>query len=735
RGRFRGPDPRPRLAHNLPLQLTKLIGRDGIVAAVRNLIAEARLVTLVGTGGIGKTRIALEAASEIAQDFRDGAWFADLAAIGDPALVAGTIAFTLSIAQQADRPVLDTLRKSLGAKDLLLVLDNCEHLIDETARVAESILRECPSVKILATSREMLRIAGERVYRVPPLDVPPPGALSAADAARYGAVVLFAACAGASGESFALTDQNASILSDICRRLDGIPLAIELAAARVTALAPAQLMRELDERFRVLVNGNRTALPRQKTMRALIDWSYDLLGDREQRVFRRLSLFAGGWTLPAAAVVCSDSDVLGVLGSLIDKSLVVAQIGGEDERYDLLESTRAYAFEKLDRAGERHATARRHAEFVASFARDSLAVEQYGRRLAFLRPDVENIRSVLRWCLTDDSTLPIAAQILRDARAFLSQNLRAELLSQTREILARGTRLDPELRAEMLIQLALVTVGAESLEAASGAVALLEGCGVKSRTLVRAYQRKSYALAQLRRIPEALDANRCAVELLQKLGSTDRQSLRSSLCIQGYLSNCQWQLGAAREAWTKALELSKAADDAGRAAMAQCNLAETLFFEGDVESAQRLARECLDVFRREGLTYQEALTLNNLAAYRLRAGDRRNAAADLAAAVDAARRAGDDGLMVARAIRHTAMLSAREDDFETAAELLGYSAAWFDARGFYDPGDDREFDELKEMLRSRVGPERFDLLMVAGARLDEYNAWDAAQSIIRRALL
>ena len=201
------------------------------------------------------------------------------------------------------------------------------------------------------------------------------------------------------------------------------------------------------------------------------------------------------------------------------------------------------------------------------------------------------------------------------------------------------------------------------------------------------------------------------------------------------MSNCQWQLGAAREAWTEALELSKAADDPGRAAMARCNLAETLFFEGDVESAQRLARECLDVFRREGLTYQEALTLNNMAAYRLRAGDRRNAAADLAAAVDAARRAGDDGLMVARAIRHTAMLSATEHDFETAAELLGYSAAWFDARGFYDPGDDREFDELKGLLRSRLAAERFDRLMVAGARLDEYNAWDAAESIIRRALL
>jgi predicted ATPase/transcriptional regulator with XRE-family HTH domain len=732
RARLRGPQEHSPPTHNLPLQLTTLVGRDAVVADVRKLTAQARLVTLVGTGGIGKTRTALAVASQVFQDFRDGVWFADLSALDDPALVAGTIAIALGVAQRADRPVLDTLLEHLRAKELLLVLDNCEHVIAEAARVAEALLRRCAAVKVLTTSREMLKVAGERVHRVPPLDVPPPGSISANEAARYGAVVLFAECAAAS-ESFELTDDNASIVAQICRRLDGIPFAIELAAARVKALPLARLVRELDERFRVLIDGSRTALPRQKTLRALLDWSYDLLTGREQRLFRLLSIFSGGWTLSAAAAVSGDPDVFDDVCSLVDKSLVVAHIDGQEERYDLLESTRAYALERLDRAGERAETARRHAEFVESFARGSLDVDQYGRRLALLRSDVENIRSALRWCLTHDETLPIAARILRDARVFLLQNLRAELLSQTREIVARG-RLDGELAAATLIQLALVTVGSESLDAASGAVRILEEAKARTATLVRAYQRKSYALAQLRRVGEALESNRLATELLQELDTSDRHSLWVSLCVAGYLYNCQWQLEAAREAWTKALELSRAIDDAGCAAMAQSNLAETVFFQGDVEAALRLARECLDVFRREGLAYYEALTLNNMAAYRLHSGDRRAAADDIAAAVEAARRAGDDGLMVARAIRHTAMLSAMQDDFETAAELLGYSAAWFDARRFYDPGDDREFDELKGLLRSRVGPERFDRLMIGGAQLDEYNAWEKAQPIIRRAV-
>jgi predicted ATPase/DNA-binding XRE family transcriptional regulator len=743
-GRLRGVLERPSVPrHNLPLQLTPLIGRDEVVAQVRELVAEARLVTLVGTGGIGKTRTALEAVAGI-QRFRDGVWFAELAALSDGALVAGTIALALGIAEQADRPALGTLQHRLREKSLLLVLDNCEHLIEETARVAEDILRTSPDVQILATSRERLRIRGEHVYRVPSLDVPPPGEVSAETAARYGSVALFAECAASSNPSFALTDRNVSAVAELCRRLDGIPLAIELAAARVTALAPEQLVSDLDARFRVLAGGSRTALPRQQTMRALIDWSHNLLNAKEQRLFRRLAIFAGGWSLAAASDVCADSsdmppgaltrsEIVSVLESLVDKSLVVAPASGREVRYHLLESTRAYALEKLDRAGERPELSRRHAEFVASFAAASLAVSQYSQRVALLRADVENIRSAIAWCLAYAEALPIAARILRDARAFLSQNLRAELQERMREVLRREQNLDPELRADLFIQLSLVTVGSESLEAARRAISLLESGGLKTIPLMRAFQRMSYALAQLRRVPEALDANRRAIELYHELGVTDPQHLRTLHCGQGYLLNYQWQLEAAREAWTKARDLSTALDDTGRAAIAQGNMAETLFFEGDISGALRLTEECLEVFRREGLTYLEALTLDNLGAFRLQAGDCRTAAGELLAAVAAARKAGDDGLLVARAVRHTAMLSAMQGDYESAGELLGYTAAWFEARGFYDPGDERQFQNLEALLREHLNAVDFDRLMSAGAQLDEQAGWQKSERLLRAA--
>ncbi len=733
RGRLRGPE-LPRETHNFPLALTELIGRDDVVSAIRTLVPDSRLVTLVGAGGIGKTRTALAVASGLIERFPDGIWFAELAAVSDPARVAGTIALALGIEQQADQRVLETLRARLREKSLLLVLDNCEHVVDEAARITEAILRESRGVRVLATSREALRIPGERVYRVPPLEVPPTQTLTAVEAGRFGAVALFTESAESSNQSFALTDRNASSVAAICRRLDGIPLAIELAAARVTALEPAQLVDELDQRFRILVGGSRTALPRQQTMRALIDWSHDLLSEKEQRLFRRLSLFSGGWTLKAATAVCSDltlagDEVLDVLSSLVDKSLVVAQIGGDEPRYDMLESMHAYALEKLDAAGERQEIARRHAQFVASFAAASLHVTPSERRRAKLRADVENIRTALAWSLTSDDALSVAARILIDSGTFLAQSLRSEMLETTRKVLQSGTHLDREYSAQLFIQISGSTVGSESLDAAEQAIALLEQGGVRGASLVRAYQRKSRALAQLRRIPEALETNRLAIDLDRELGATDAWSLRALHLTQGYLLAFQRDFEGAREAWGKAREL--APDDAA-AGVAHLNIAESYYLEGDVQTATRLAQECLEVFRRENFTYLEAMTLNNLANYRLEAGDRPGAAADLLAAVDAAQRAGDNGLMTARAIRHTAMLSAMEDDVETAGRLLGYSAASFASRGFSDPGDEHAFERLEARLRAKLGAEELQRLIDEGANLDEGRAWNAARAVIRR---
>ncbi|MBV8149047.1 MAG: helix-turn-helix domain-containing protein, partial [Candidatus Eremiobacteraeota bacterium] len=285
---------------NLPLALTSLIGREHDVTEVADLLGHRRLLTLVGSGGVGKTRVALQVGADRLDGSNDGVWFVDLAPLSDPASVINTIASTLGLHEQGERPMLDVLLQYLRPRRLLLILDNCEHVIEEAARTADAILRAAPHVRLLATSREALRIGGEHVYRVPSLDVPSEGSIAVEDALRYGAVALFAERAAASDAKFRLTDESAPIVAEICRRLDGIALAIELAAARVKVLAPHQLAKKLDERFRLLTGGNRTALPRQQTMRALIDWSYGLLSEPEQRLFRRVAIFVGGWTLEGA---------------------------------------------------------------------------------------------------------------------------------------------------------------------------------------------------------------------------------------------------------------------------------------------------------------------------------------------------------------------------------------------------------------------------------------------------
>src|SRR5579871_5539819 len=331
------------LSNNLPRQLTPLVGRDDVLAEVEPLVLEQPLVTLLGTGGIGKTRLALQAGADLLDGVGDGVWLVELATLSDAASVVPAIASIFGLREQRERPLFDVLVQYLRSRRLLLILDNCEHLIAEAARVAEAILRAAPRVRILATSREPLRIAGEHIYRVPPLSVPSGESPTAEDALQYGAIAFFVERARASDARFALSDENAPIVAEICRRLDGIALAIELAAARVKVMTPRQLAQRLDERFRVLTGGSRSALPRQQTLRALIDWSYGLLSETEQRLFWRISIFIGGCTIEASEAVCADEtidalDAIDLVSSLVDKSLVVAEVEEHFTRYRLLES-------------------------------------------------------------------------------------------------------------------------------------------------------------------------------------------------------------------------------------------------------------------------------------------------------------------------------------------------------------------------------------------------------------
>jgi predicted ATPase len=338
----------PALPNNLPAQLAAFIGRDREIGEVRALVGSARLVTLTGPGGAGKTRLGLQVAAELLDGSGDGVWLAELAAVTDPAQVAAAVAGALGIPVQPGRPPLDTLADALGPQDILIVLDNCEHLIGACAKTAETILQRCPKVHLIVTSREPLGIGGEMIYRVPSLSLPAPGDSDQAAAAACDAVVLFAARARAQGASLALNAQTIPLMASVCRRLDGMPLAIELAAARLRSMSLADLSGRLDQLFRLLTGGSRTALARQQTLRAAVDWSYSLLAAAERVLLGRLSVFAGSFDLAAAEAVARSGaidavEVAGLLGSLVDKSLVVADPAGTALRYRLLETIRLFA--------------------------------------------------------------------------------------------------------------------------------------------------------------------------------------------------------------------------------------------------------------------------------------------------------------------------------------------------------------------------------------------------------
>jgi predicted ATPase len=358
----------PRAPTNLPAPTSDLMGRDVETREVIGLVADHRLVTLIGTGGIGKTRLGLEVARYLLPQFADGVWIAELALLSDPALVPVTVATALGLELVSGVVSPERIAAALGSKHIMLVLDNCEHVIDVAAGMVEALLHANPAARVIATSREPLRAESEHLYRVPPLAVPTEDTQALKDVLRYGAVALFIARAQAADPHFAPDRQTAAAIAAICRRLDGIPLAIELAAARASTLGMQELASRLDDCFSLLTEGRRTALRRHQTLRATLDWSYELLPESERVLLRRLSIFAGGFTLEAAIAIIANADILKSnvvesVANLATKSLVAADVGGATVHYRLLETTRAYAREKLAERGELEQATRRHAEY------------------------------------------------------------------------------------------------------------------------------------------------------------------------------------------------------------------------------------------------------------------------------------------------------------------------------------------------------------------------------------
>jgi predicted ATPase/class 3 adenylate cyclase len=457
----------PALPNNLPAQLSTFIGRTRELSEVRALVESLRMVTLTGAGGCGKTRLSLQVAAELLDGSGDGVWLVELAAVADPDAVPSAIAEALGIAPQAGRAALEALLDALAPQDLLIVLDNCEHLIDACAKIAHALLRRCPRVHLVATSREPLGINGETIYRVPSLSLPASGEPASAAPESSDAVALFVDRARAQGAGLTVNEETVPVIVSVCRRLDGLPLAIELAAARLRSLSLNGLHDRLDQRFRLLTGGSRTAMARQQTLRATVDWSYSLLNGTEQSLLRRLSVFAETFDLDAAEAVCGIGDiavfdVAELLGALVDKSLVVAEPAGGALRYRLLETIRQFAAERLIETGEDEAAAvaaahAQHYLSVAEAAAPHLRGPDQGHWSVRLDADHANLR---RAALYASSVRGGTEQVLRLAvaldRYWIGHSRDWDGLALLTPVLERPeARTDPLLFGHALVDAAL----------------------------------------------------------------------------------------------------------------------------------------------------------------------------------------------------------------------------------------------------------------------------------------
>lgn len=442
--------------NNLPLQLTSFIGREALMEQVQSLLQSSRLVTLVGAGGSGKTRLSIQVAADLLESFPAGVWLAELASVSDSEALVQTIANALGVHEDPSHNLSSALASHIGSKTMLLLLDNCEHLLAGASQLADSLLKTCPNLKIITTSREALAITGETVLRVPPLDFPDPTQpLSTSTLSQYGAVRLFIDRALKVDPWFEVTNENAPAVASVCSRLDGIPLAIELAAARVRTLSVEQIEERLESRFQLLTGGSRVALPRQQTLRALIGWSYELLKASEKRVLQRLSVFSGGWTLDASEVVCGEEEIKGwevteIVLSLAEKSLVVVHERPGANRFSLLESVREFARDLLSESGLVTVYQDRHLSHFVSVAEVSMAGlrgPDQKKWLERLDPDQDNFRSALRHGAGTAASLMIAGNLWRFwyYRGQLTEG-RSWLVSA----LNQNPDADPELRAQAL---------------------------------------------------------------------------------------------------------------------------------------------------------------------------------------------------------------------------------------------------------------------------------------------
>jgi len=728
----------PRLLTNLPAQVSSFIGREGELAAVRALVGGSRLVTLIGVGGAGKTRLGLEVAAGLLDGTGDGVWFVDLAPLADPDLVSVTVAEVLGVRQGPGHPVTDTVVQAVGQRSLLVLLDNCEHVIGACAKLADALLRGCPNLALLATSREPLGIGGERVYRVPSLGTPADGAdgeeIWASEAVR-----LLADRAAAQGVPLAGDESAAEVAGRICRRLDGIPLALELAAARLRVMPAAELEARLDERFSLLTGGSRAGLPRQQTLRAMVDWSWELLNPAERAVLAALSVFAGGFGLAAAEVVAADQEVspgevVGLLGALVDKSLVqFDRTGAGPGRYRLLETVRHYAAGRLDAQGPAAVNHARtaHRDYylaLAEAAAPQLVAADQAEWLDRLDAELGNLRSAIAVSLAQAEPEPgirlaAALRVYWRVRGHAAEG--ADVLQALLAAPAAAAATLPRARALAAAANLLQQTGGYAIAAdyCQEALAIARAVGDEPLVADLLHQR-AWILMRQGQPGAARPLIEQGLGLARRLGEPDLTGLLvSARAAAKYAAGDPED--AARDA-AEALRLFRQAGDRQEAGVMLCNLGYNELSAGDLDAARRHLVESLDIARALNARSDIVYETFNLGLAEYLDGSPSAAEALFAESLDLARRTGRK-VHMAYALIGLALVGRGGTDPGWSARLHGAAdQALADLGHALEPLEARLADQDRQRLRAAMGTEAFDAEYAAGRTLDLTLAMAAA---------
>jgi predicted ATPase/class 3 adenylate cyclase len=724
------------LPGNLPLQTTAFVGREEQLAHVCAVLGEARVVTLTGVGGVGKTRLALQVAAEATPHFRHGAWLCELAPVGSPDAIPGTLASALGVQPRLEQTIEESLVDYLRSKQALIVLDNCEHLLEPAARLVDRVVHECAQVTVLATSREGLGFPGERNIAVRSLALPAPDAPTES-IGQTEAVRLFVDRSADARDGFALTPDNSAAVVQVCRRLDGIPLAIELAAARVQSMKPQEIAARLDDQFRLLRGGRHTSVERHQTLRRAIDWSHDLLSDDERSVLRRLSVFAGGCTLGAAEAVTAGNhidplDVLDHLSTLVRRSLLIADDDGAETRYRLLETIRQYAHEQLEGTGEADTIQARHTEYYTTLAEDGGPHLRAAEQLAWidrLAPELDNLRAGLDWAI-DHDRIDLAARLILPL-CVNGISIGSTALDWA-ETLARNPAVDEHpLGPSLLAQAAWRTAMRVDYDAA-------EKLDTRSRTAEQAlgvaphpadYQAHAFIASAVGRVEEAAGYAQVWIDLARARG--DRYELSQGLAMLGALTNTAGDN-------QRAIALLQEAEAEARRVANPSNVSWTLTTYGmflsvnDPEAAVPILREAIETGTTVGNQQAVGLALTVLGWVEHRLGNHRAA---LAINLQANEQLLASGFSGGPLIPHLQILAEEFlafDEPEVAAICQG-AADQRMATGVVGPAQQIR-DETLARITAALGQSRLDQLLARAATMTDDEIVDYARTHIERIL-